>query len=153
MTHRNPLHPPGRSGGFTLIELMITMAIIALVSAIAFPSYTSFIARGKRADARGQLIQAAQFMQRFYSANDNFANTRSGQTAQNAMPTNLQRAPADGTPQYTLTVTAATSAYTLTMAPVSGSSMAGDPCGSYTITSTGVRDVVGATKTRDECWK
>jgi type IV pilus assembly protein PilE len=153
MKHCITMHPPCRPRGFTLIELMITVAIIALVSAIAFPSYTSFIARGKRADARGQLMQAAQFMQRFYSANDNFANTRSGQTAQDAMPSNLQRAPADGVQQYSLTVSATTSAYTLTMAPLAGTAMANDPCGSFIVTSTGVRDVTGATKSRDECWK
>ena len=41
----------------------------------------------------------------------------------------------------------------LTMAPVSGTSMASDKCGSYTLTSTGVRGVTGATLSRDECWK
>ena len=143
-----------KGGGFTLIEVVIVMAIIAILSAVAFPSYTAYVARGKRADARGQLTQAAQFMQRFYAANDRYDVDRAGGTVTNAMPANLKRSPGDSeSPQYDLTITATSVAYTLTMAPASGRSMANDPCGSFTLTSTGVRGVTGTSKTRDECWK
>ena len=57
------------SAGFTLIELMITLAVIAILTMIALPSYSSYLARAKRADARSQLVQAAQFMQRFKNRN------------------------------------------------------------------------------------
>jgi type IV pilus assembly protein PilE len=152
MNQRAPLHPRARSGGFTLIELMITIAIVALLASIAIPSYSSFIARGKRADARGQLLQAAQYMQRFYAANDAFNTSRSGQAIADSMPTPLQRAPAEGVQVYTLSINATSAAYTLTMAP--SGTMASDPCASFILNSAGVRSVSGAaTKTRDECWK
>jgi type IV pilus assembly protein PilE len=145
---------------------MITVAIIGILASIAVPSYTSYIARAHRADARTQLLQAAQFMQRFYAANDAYDADRGGNGILGSsvgMPDNLRKSPADGTALYQLntavttagsyTATVSVSAYTLTMAPIAGGKMASDPCGMLTITSTGVRGVASATKTRDECWK
>ena len=156
--------------GFTLIELMITVAIVAILAAIALPSYSAYVARARRADARTQLLQAAQYMQRYYAANDRYDQDRLGNsvfgTPPLGMPETLRRAPADSLPgtaiyqlntaittagNYSATVTAG--AYTLTMAPISTGVAAADPCGMFTITSTGVRGVVGASKPRDECWK
>jgi type IV pilus assembly protein PilE len=158
--HRRP------ATGFTLIEIMIVIAIVGILAAVAMPSYTSYIARARRADARTQLVQAAQFMQRFYAANDQYTQDRSGNSILGSsvgMPDNLRKSPADGTAVYQLntsittagnyTATVTVSAYTLTMAPISGGSAATDACGMFTITSAGVRGVASATKTRDECWK
>lgn len=141
--------------GFTLIELMIVIAIVAILSSIALPSYSSYVARSKRADARGQLLQAAQFMQRFYAANDQFVVDRAGTPIATAMPVSLRQSPSQGTALYALVITAsaAPAGYTLTMAPVAGASMANDPCGSYTLNSSGVRGVTGGTLSLDECWK
>jgi type IV pilus assembly protein PilE len=149
--------------GFTLIELMITVVIIGILAAVALPSYSSYIARARRADARTQLLQTAQFMQRFYAANDSYSSDRAGNDVVSAMPDNLKKSPSDGTAVYQLntsittagsyTATVNVSAYTLTMAPISGGVAASDACGMFTITSAGVRGVASATKTRDECWK
>ena len=165
----NPMvKTPHRSmAGFTLIELMIVVAIVAILASIAMPAYTSYIARAKRADARTQLLQAAQFMQRFYAANDQYLQDRAGNGILGAsvgMPDGLRVSPTDSTAQYQLNTaittagnyaaTVTTNAYTLTMAPISGRSMAGDACAMFTFTSTGIKGVsAGATKTRDECWK
>ena len=163
-------HPQRSAAGFTLIELMITVAIVSILASIALPSYTAYVARARRADARTQLLQAAQYMQRFYAANDRYDQDRAGNGVLGipplGMPETLRKAPADSLPgmavyqlnstittagNYTATVSA--SAYTLSMAPISTAVAAADPCGIFTITSTGLRGVTGNTKPRDECWK
>ena len=138
--------------GFTLIEIMIVVAILGIVAAVALPSYRSYIDRAKRADARTQLLQVSQFMQRFYTANDQYKFDRAGNQVNDKIPDNLKRSPADGSQVYELTVDSTTVSYTLTMAPTAGSPMASDPCGAFTLTSTGVRGVTGAMP-RDECWR
>lgn len=56
-----------RHRGFTLIELMIVVAVIGLLAAIAYPSYTSQIAKGRRAECRSGLLQSMQQQERYYS--------------------------------------------------------------------------------------
>lgn len=150
------------AAGFTLIELMIVVAIVAILASIALPSYTSYIARARRADARTQLLQVAQFMQRFYAANDSYLQDRASNAVLGQVPANLLHSPADTTALYDLAIPSANltaSAFTLQMVPVSGGKMANDECGTFTLSSTGQRGVtVGGTAyttgtLRDKCWK
>ena len=60
--------------GFTLIELMITVAILAIIAAVAIPSYTSYVDRGKRAEARTALLDIAARQERYYSNNRQYAD-------------------------------------------------------------------------------
>src|ERR1700709_710648 len=102
---KNKAHPRGRPGGFTLIEIMIAVAIIGILVAVALPSYTSYVQRARRADARTQLLLAAQYMQRFYAANDQYAKSRDGQDSINIIPDPLKRSPVDGSQLYGLSFT------------------------------------------------
>ena len=147
--------------GFTLIELMIVLAILGLLGAIALPSYTSHMAKGHRAEARAQLLQAAQFMQRFYAANDSFKADRKGNVVLGQIPEALLHSPSQGQALYDLTLPEATLSeqnYILQMTPVPGGKMATDECGTFTLTSTGIKGVTVGTNTgnttlRDKCWK
>lgn len=139
--------------GFTLIELMITVAIISILAAIAYPSYTSQIARGKRADARVQLSSAQQWMEKFFSENYSYSADSAGNattTAFNAQPFSRSPRVGEGSAAYTVTVTPTATAYTLTAAPIAGGSMATDTCGTFTLTNTGRRGASGDVLT---CWK
>ena len=135
--------------GFTLIELMITAAIVAILAAIALPAYTSYIARASRADARAQLVQVAQFMQRFYAANDNFVFDRA--TPPNGVitqvPVTLKQSPAPSgtgsTKLYDLAIpTVNSGSFEIRMVPVDGGRMSNDQCGAFSFDSTGKRGIV-----------
>ena len=145
------------AAGFTLIELMITVAIVGILAAIAYPSYAAYLAKGRRADARVQLASAQQWTERFYSENFSYATD----TASNAISTTFSLQPfsqsprvGDGTAIYTLSVAvgATGQTYTLTASPVAGNAMATDACGNFTLNSTGRRGVSG-TEALLTCWK
>ena len=59
---------PANQRGFTLIELMIVIAIVGILAAVAYPSYAEYIRRGHRAEARAALLQGAQWMERAASS-------------------------------------------------------------------------------------
>jgi type IV pilus assembly protein PilE len=136
--------------GFTLIELMIVVAIIAILAAIALPSYQEYVRRGNRTDARAQLVKASQYLERFYSATDSYAADRNGGTIESKFPDGLKQSPDQGAALYNITVTASITSYTLTAAPVAAGSMANDRCGTFTLDHTGRRTVSTAAT---DCWK
>lgn len=68
MSHDPPSDPP-RAAGVTLIELLVALAIVAIVSAVAYPSYQRHVARAHRNAAAACLYQYAQYMERYYTTN------------------------------------------------------------------------------------
>ncbi len=149
------INRPQKSKGFSLLELMIVVAIVGILAAVAMPSYSNYIKRGKRAEARTVLLQAGQAMHRFYAANDSYSTDRGGSAV--TLPSNLQQSPSDATAataDYVLDTAASTysgSAFSLVYKPTNN--MLGDACGSYTLDQTGAKGVTGATETRANCWK
>lgn len=124
--------------GFSLIELMIAVAIIGILAGIAYPSYQEYVRQTRRADAQSALLELAQFMERRYTGAGSYS------------PCNLpfNRSPRDGGAAfYTIAATVCTaSTFTLTATPTG--SMAGDACGNIVITHTGQKTTSGT-----NCWR
>jgi type IV pilus assembly protein PilE len=147
---RNLASRPRLHQGFTLVELLIVVAIIGILSAVAYPNYVEHVRKGHRAEARSVLLGAAQHMQLFLGANDRYDVSRAGVAV--ALPAPYQRSPQAGTQRYAITLAAVDrSTFTLQATPVGP--MAGDKCGSFTLTNTGIRNVAGGTSSAAECWK
>ncbi|MDP1664345.1 MAG: type IV pilin protein [Methylobacter sp.] len=136
---------------FTLIELMIAVAIVGILAGIAYPSYQNSVMTSRRADAKGALLGFANAMERHFTETNSYlgAGTAGGNTGS---PTIFSTtSPVDGgTPYYNLTINAATAgSYTLNAAPTGA--QANDQCGTLSLTQTGVRGISTALSVTD-CW-
>ncbi len=142
--------------GFTLIELMITVAIIGILAAIAYPSYTQYVQRANRAEARSLLLENAQFLERNYTTANRYDQTSAGTTVDSAALPRTQ-SPVNGTAKYDLTVemgTAPAQSFTLSATPTSTGPMSADACGTMTLTNAGLQGAAGQTSGAivAECW-
>lgn len=139
--------------GFTLIELLIAVAVVGILAAIALPAYNSSVARSRRADAESALLRDAQYMQRYYAANNSFASvTAGGKTVVPSLPASQSPASTIGAAAYNITVSSPDgNSYTL-LATATGS-MAHDECGNLTYDNLDQKGVSGATKAVSYCWR
>lgn len=136
--------PHSRGAGFTLIEVMITVAIVAILAAVAYPSYLDQVRRANRAEVKGALLEDAQFLERNHTVNSCYHRNDAacGSAANVTLP--RTQSPATGTAKYNITATySAVAPCTLgqcfTLSAVPTGSMTGDPCGNLTLTQAGVR--------------
>jgi type IV pilus assembly protein PilE len=143
-----------KQSGVTLVELMISVGIIGILAAIAYPSYQAQVRRGNRTDAKAELMEAAQEMEKCFTRFGRYLPTAAGQCVAFDDINDASGRPSekgkyvvtfDGTQPPTDTT------YRLIATRVAGSGP--DPeCGNFTLDQTGLRGVVGGTDTAQRCW-
>ena len=144
----NVLPKPHR--GFTLIEVMVVVAIIGILATIAYPSYVEHVKRSRRSQAQTALLEAVQFMQRYYAANNRYDKNLSNTDI--VFPND----DFDVSNAYDIKLSAKTrTSFELHAEPIG--LMNGDKCGTFTLNHLGVRSNVdkpaGSAAQTTDCWK
>jgi len=125
--------------GFTLVEMMVTIAVISILAAIAYPAYTHFTYKARRTEATGSLLDFATRMERYYTENNSYA----GATVDNIMGgADTEHG------YYTLSVTLSNGNQSYTLSASRAGAQASDTCGTFTLNSLGAKSVSGT----GTCW-
>lgn len=130
--------------GFTLIEVMIAVAIVAILASIALPAYQEQVRTGKRTEGQNLLLGAATKQQRYFSDNMKYTDDVSDLGYANPLKT--------GSGAYTVTITTPADSSTYTITATADVNQVKDNCGNLTLTNTSAKGKSG-TKTLAECWK
>ena len=117
----------GWSRGFTLTELLIALAIVAILTTVALPLYTNYQLRTHRTQAMADLSACAQALERFYTVNFTYVGAAAAFPGAPTVAGCSAVSPQNGTARYNISVQAAdATTFTLRAAPVAGSPQAGN---------------------------
>lgn len=128
--------------GFTLIEVMIVVAIVGILASIAYPNYSSYVMRAARADAMVILLDAANKQEQFFVDNRQYASDLG----------DLGIATETENGYFTISVEADASSFTVTATADSGPVAGDTQCSTLTINELGLKGNTGSGDT-DLCWE
>lgn len=130
--------------GFTLIELTIVVAVVALLAVVALPAYQESVRKARRTEAKAALSEAAQMMERYMTEKGTYDSARLGVGLD---PPAVYRDRSENG-YYALSLESDAATFTLSAEPQG--SQANDACGTFTLTQRGERGV--SARTAAECW-
>lgn len=133
----------GPAAGFTLIELMIVVAVVAILASIAVPSYQEQIRKSRRAQAKSDMVEYAQMAERYFTVNNTYVGF--------ALPTTQSPREAGATARYLLALNPAPGATTFTITATAQGPQGNDRCGNLSVTNTGAKGHTGSVPL-SECW-
>jgi type IV pilus assembly protein PilE len=134
----------GGEQGFTLLELMIVVVVVGILGMIAYPSYAEYLRKNNRAEGKAALMNAAQQLERFFTANNQYPGSlAAGNISAYSGQTSAESA-------YTLSLPTTGTEFVLKASPNAKQSK--DGCGTLVINERGVKTVEGATLTAAQCW-
>lgn len=134
------------SGGFTLIELMVTVAIVAILVSIAYPAYQDSVRKSRRAQVKADLAELAQGYERFHTVNNTYVGYWSTVPASRRVSPNT----AGATVAYALSEEEDANTFTLTATP-QGAQSSDTRCGVLSLNQAGVKTEAGS-GTVSDCW-
>jgi type IV pilus assembly protein PilE len=135
--------------GFTLVEVTIVVAMVAVLAAIALPSFQSSVRKARRADARSALVTTAQLMERY--ATEHAAAGYSTAILSTVPGSTVVAKPASENGYYILRLgNLGAATFTLSAVPQGGQTV--DECATFTLDERGVRGLAGTSKSVAECW-
>ncbi|WP_265661048.1 type IV pilin protein [Stutzerimonas stutzeri] len=136
--------------GFTLIEVMIVVAIVGILAAIAYPSYQEYVMRSNRSEGMAMLNDAAARQERYFAQSNTYVTSNSDIGKLNMRSSSASEITSD-TGKYTLSVgsVASDGGYTLTATQHFGDTK----CGNLTLNALGAKGRSGSGKSVEECWR
>ena len=142
-----------RAPGFTLIELMITVAIVGILAAVAIPAYQNYIKKGRRVDAKSALLELAAREERYFATNNTYTATVTDLNyTKIGVGTSTFNAGSTSMVYYTVQITAASAtAWAATATRTTAGAQNTDVCGDYSIDNLGQQTVANGTQTTG-CW-
>jgi type IV pilus assembly protein PilE len=139
-----------RMAGLTLVELMVTLAVLVILASLVYPAYTTFVLKSRRAEARVALSDLAMAEQRFFTINGRFGTSAQLGTAYTDVIDEMTDGDGDGTPDYySIAVASTTTSFSVT-ATASGAQGDDGTCSAFVIDELGVRTATGTDP--DKCW-
>ncbi len=127
-----------------MLELLVALAIVAILAAIALPNYAEHVARGRRTRAQLDLIEATQYLQRYYAAFNSFTGA--------ALPQALARSPHDGAAAYAIVLAVDDDGLGFVVSAKPQDPYTGDRCGILAMRSTGLKSNASG-QPIETCWR